>query len=238
VTITPTPDQFTVDITGNHWLAGVNPVTLSLGATATTTTLTSGELRSAQSTINLHDLTARFQQHLALLDRDELWRDLVAFKRLRRWWNVRFDQAAIDAALTSSRYRMVGLPAALTITGAADVERLNRLAATLLRRLFEEVDYDLLLRRQDAPDGTETALLGALLRDYLKPDAAGLFGGNVRKRRRIELLDYARKGRLGLGAEKAADMAGHPAPCEELWKRKQPFTVRQFFSGDRNSTLS
>ena len=50
---------------------------------------------------------------------------------------TRFDRAAIDAALTSSRYRIIGLPAALAITGEADVQRLNRLAATLLRHLFE-----------------------------------------------------------------------------------------------------
>lgn len=136
VAITPTPDQFTVGITGAGWLAGINRVTLSLGATATTTTLTGTGLRHAQSAVD-SDLTARFQQQLFLLDRDGLWRDLVEFKRLRRWWNVRFDRAAIDAALSSSRYRIVGLPAALTITGEADVQRLNRLAATLLRHLFE-----------------------------------------------------------------------------------------------------
>ncbi len=62
--------------------------------------------------------------------------------------------------------------------------------------------------------------MGELLRDYLKPDAAGHFGGGVRNRRRGELLDYARKGLLGLGAEKAAAIAEHPTPCAELWRRK------------------
>ena len=84
-----------------------------------------------------------------------------------------------------------------------------------------EVDYDLRLRREAAPNGTETAFLGALLRDYLKPDTVGVFGSSVRKRRRGELLNYARKGRLGLGAEKAADITDHPTPCEELWRRKR-----------------
>ncbi|MDG4554307.1 MAG: hypothetical protein P9E24_08670 [Candidatus Competibacter sp.] len=84
-----------------------------------------------------------------------------------------------------------------------------------------EVEYDLLLRREAAPNGTETAFLGALSRDYLKPDAAGVFGSGVKKRRRGELLDYAKNGLMGLEAEKAADIAGHPTPCAELWRRKR-----------------
>ena len=83
-----------------------------------------------------------------------------------------------------------------------------------------EADYDLLLRRAEGRWTTEADFVGELLRDYLKPDAAGDFGGGVRNRRRGELLDYARKGLLGLGAEKAAAIAEHPAPCAELWRRK------------------
>lgn len=83
-----------------------------------------------------------------------------------------------------------------------------------------EPDYDLLLRRAEGRWTTEAEFVGELLRDYLKPDAAGHFGDSVRNRRRGELLDYARQGLLGLGAEKASAIAAHPTPCAELWRRK------------------
>ena len=85
-----------------------------------------------------------------------------------------------------------------------------------------EADYDLLLRRAEGRWTTEAEFMGELLRDYLKPDAAGHFSGSVRSRRRAELLDYAHKGLLGLGAEKASAIAAHPTPCAELWRRKYP----------------
>jgi hypothetical protein len=34
-------------------------------------------------------------------------------------------------------------------------------------------------------------------------------------------MGYAKKGLLGLGAEKAATIRDHSTPCEELWKRVQ-----------------
>lgn len=85
---------------------------------------------------------------------------------------------------------------------------------------MNELDYDLLLRLTEK-SWNEAEFLDALMGDYLKPDAVGVFGGCVRKRRQRDLLDHARKGLLGLGAEKAASIAEHPTPCEELWKRKQ-----------------
>ena len=136
VAIAPPRQDFTVEASGDGWLAGIKEVPLSLGATVTTTTLSRAGVDHAQGVAG-HDITTGFRQRLPLLDRDWLWRELVEFKRLRGWWNFRFDRAAIEAALRSNRYRIVGLPAVLAVQEEADLHRLNRLAATLLRRLFE-----------------------------------------------------------------------------------------------------
>jgi hypothetical protein len=136
VAIAPPLQDFTVAAVGDGWLAGINAVTLALGVTVTTTTLSRAGVDRAQGLAG-NDITAGFRRGLPLLDRDWLWRELVEFKRLRRWWNFRFDRAAIEAALNSNRYRIVGLPAVLEVREDADLHRLNRLAATLLRRLFE-----------------------------------------------------------------------------------------------------
>ena len=34
-------------------------------------------------------------------------------------------------------------------------------------------------------------------------------------------IQYSKDGVFGVGAEKAKDLRDHPAPCEELWKRKE-----------------
>ena len=136
VTISPPPSDFTVEAIGDRWLTGINAVKLSLSATLTTTTLGRAGAAQVQGVAGC-DLTDLFRQRLPLLDRDGLWREMVEFKRLRRWWNFRFDRAAVEAALHSNRYQVFGLPAALEVRDDADLQRLNRLAATLLRRLFE-----------------------------------------------------------------------------------------------------
>ncbi|MFO1372124.1 MAG: hypothetical protein U1F42_06915 [Candidatus Competibacteraceae bacterium] len=109
---------------------------LSLTAAVTTATLTRTGVNAAHGVAG-SDITEDFKQRLHLLDWDELWREMVEFKRLRRWWNFAFDRAALEAALVSDRYQINGLPAVLDIRNAADLLRLNRLAATVLRRLFE-----------------------------------------------------------------------------------------------------
>lgn len=84
----------------------------------------------------------------------------------------------------------------------------------------DEVSFDLALRL-DESEQSETDFVGSLLEDYLKPDGAGKLGGCVQRRRRSYLLDYAKEGVLGLGAEKASSVRDNPNPCEELWKRKR-----------------
>lgn len=86
--------------------------------------------------------------------------------------------------------------------------------------LGDEVSYDLALRL-DESEQSETEFVGALLADYLKPDSTGQLGACVQRNRRSHLLDYAKEGILGLGAEKAVLIRDNPTPCAELWNRKQ-----------------
>jgi len=84
-----------------------------------------------------------------------------------------------------------------------------------------ELDYDLALRVVEFLDQTDCEFAGVLVREYLKPDASGRIGTWVQEKRRGELNKYSKDGFWGVGAEKAKDIREHPAPCEELWKRKQ-----------------
>lgn len=82
-----------------------------------------------------------------------------------------------------------------------------------------EVEHDLALRRGEHTS-TETAWVADLIRDYLQPDGQGEHGSWPRRNRRLQLMEYAARGKWGFGAEKVSDIMDHPKPCEELWKRK------------------
>ena len=84
----------------------------------------------------------------------------------------------------------------------------------------DELDHDLALRH-DENTQTESEFVAALMRDYLKPDAMGQHGTWAGKNRHRQLMDYAAEGKWGFGGERVSAIRDHPAPCEELWKRKQ-----------------
>ena len=71
------------------------------------------------------------------MDRDALFCELIDWRRSQRWWNLSFDQAAIDAALSSGKFTVMGLDGMLQVQQAADLQRLQRLAFTLVRRMLE-----------------------------------------------------------------------------------------------------
>lgn len=79
-----------------------------------------------------------------------------------------------------------------------------------------ELEHDLALR-YDEHSQTESEFVASLIRDYLKQDDKGQHGSWAIKNRKRQLMDYAAEGEWGFGAEKVSDI---PAPCEELWKRK------------------
>ncbi|GAB2898565.1 hypothetical protein GCM10027046_30570 [Uliginosibacterium flavum] len=84
----------------------------------------------------------------------------------------------------------------------------------------DELGHDLALRHAEHGQ-SESGFVDALLEDYLKPDVHGQYGKLASEKRRAKLMNYAKEGTLGFGAEKIADIRDHPKPCEELWKRMQ-----------------
>lgn len=82
-----------------------------------------------------------------------------------------------------------------------------------------EADHDLALRFDDSHQ-SESAFVAALLEDYLVPDAASQHGTWCRQNRLGQLMDFAKKGKWGFGAETVTDLLNNPAPCETLWQRK------------------
>lgn len=132
----PDKHDFAVAALGSEWLQGLKTVQLSLTAAVATAQLRDGQIASAQGTLGT-DITPEFRRWLGLLDVDALYLELLVWKRGQGWWNFAFDRAAIAAALASDKYRLLGLPGLVTVTSLADLERLQRLAATLVRRLFE-----------------------------------------------------------------------------------------------------
>ncbi|TNF52325.1 MAG: hypothetical protein EP309_09390 [Gammaproteobacteria bacterium] len=132
----PDKRDFAVAALGEDWLRGLKRVQLSLSATVASAQLQEGQITSAQGSLGT-DLTAEFRRWIGLLDEDALYLELLAWKRTQGWWNFAFDRAAIAAALASDRYQILGLPGLMTVSSLADLERLQRLATILVRRLFE-----------------------------------------------------------------------------------------------------
>jgi len=132
----PDKQDFAVTALGEDWLRGLKRVQLSLGATLATAQIHEGQITSTQGSLSI-DLTPEFRRWLGLLDEDALYLELLAWKRTQGWWNFAFDRGAIGTALASDRYQILGLPGLMALSSLADLERLQRLAATLVRRLFE-----------------------------------------------------------------------------------------------------
>jgi hypothetical protein len=132
----PARQDFAVAAQGSDWLSGLKTVGLSLTASINTSQLREGQVTTAQGVISM-DITSDFKRWIGLLDRDALYLELLEWRRAQGWWNFAFDRAAIDAALASNQYQILGLPGMLAVGELADLERLQRLATTLVRRLFE-----------------------------------------------------------------------------------------------------
>lgn len=134
--IAPDARDFQVSAIGSGWLTGINKATVSLTASIATSRLRDGTVAVLQGTVG-KDITADFRRWAVLLDRDRVYRDLVDWKRAKRWWNFAFDRPAIDGALASDKYEILGLAGMLDVRDAADLVRLHRLAVSVVRQLFE-----------------------------------------------------------------------------------------------------
>jgi hypothetical protein len=134
--IAPEKSEFIVEAKGALWLSRLTRVKLSLAASVTTAGLTRGGVAVSKGVAG-EDITTLFRQQLAVIDLDTVHLEMLEMKRTLRWWNFAFDRGAIHAALESNRYEIFGLPSALRITGDADLARLQRMASSIVRRLFE-----------------------------------------------------------------------------------------------------
>jgi hypothetical protein len=134
--ITPETRDFQVSILGAGWLAGVKKVTVSLTASVATSRIRDGHVTAAQGRVG-EDISAEFKRWSALVDRDALYREMMEWKRTQRWWNSSFDRQAVAEALASGKFEILGMPGMLAVRNGADLARLNRLAFTVVRRLFE-----------------------------------------------------------------------------------------------------
>lgn len=129
------PDEFTVELRG-EWYKSVNGGTLSLSASVATARLTDNGMAVAAGAMG-ESLTDKFRQWVPLLDHDALYVQMVEWRRERQWWNLRFDRDSVRQALMNGRYVIEGLPAVMVVRDAEDLARLNRVAATVVRRIFE-----------------------------------------------------------------------------------------------------
>ncbi|GAB2898559.1 DEAD/DEAH box helicase family protein [Uliginosibacterium flavum] len=134
--IAPDKADFQTLVTGSQWLSSVKKTTVSLAASIATSGMQDGAV-SARQGVAGQDITADFQKALGLIDRDAVYREMVEWKRSKQLWNFAFDMGAIDAALNSSKFEILGLPGMWRVREPADIARINRLAVTIVRRLFE-----------------------------------------------------------------------------------------------------
>jgi len=134
--VNPEKSDFQVHLKGKGWLRGLNTVKLSLAASVATAGLSDKGLQGEKGILG-EDLTEHFKTLLPLVDVFSLHREMTQLKQQMGLWNFRFEASAIEAALHSHKYEIFGLPTALQITRDADLLRLQRTAASLVRRLFE-----------------------------------------------------------------------------------------------------
>ena len=135
--ITPQPQA--VEAVGEHWLANLKgrPTTISLSATVASATLANAQVTALAGYVG-QPLAKDFKKRVDWLDMDALYCDLVEWRRAKRWWQLRFDMAAIKHALENGLYEIVGPPEILQIKTQSDLTRLNRIAASVLRGMFEK----------------------------------------------------------------------------------------------------
>lgn len=132
--IAPKPEDFHAEALGEAWLRAVGqPVRASLGMNVTRTRLQRESIDSNAQRV-AQDITGQFKRWLPWLDYAAIHAELVERRRMAAHWNLRFDHAAIRAALASDKYTIEGMPEALA--GVAARDRAQRLAVGIVDQLF------------------------------------------------------------------------------------------------------
>lgn len=129
----PEPGDFHADAIGEGWLRATSRVRVSVGINLVSTRLQLAELQT-EAERAAQDITQEFKAWRPWLDMEALHRALVERRSLAGRWNLRFDRAAIDAALASDKYVVEGV--AGTLTGTAARDKAQRLAVSVVDQLL------------------------------------------------------------------------------------------------------
>ncbi|PJK00573.1 hypothetical protein CO641_00880 [Lysobacteraceae bacterium NML91-0213] len=132
----PEPGDFHADAIGDSWLRATSRVRVSVGVNLVSTRLQLAELQT-EAERAAQDITQEFRAWRPWLDMEALHRALVERRSLAGRWNLRFDRAAIDAALASDKYVVEGV--AGTLTGTAARDKAQRLAVSVVDQLLAKL---------------------------------------------------------------------------------------------------
>lgn len=132
--VQPAARDFRAEAIGDAWLKAISqPARMTLGMNVTSTRLRHNAIGTATQRV-AQDITAKFKGWLPWLDYASIHAELVSRRQQTQRWNLRFDHAAIRAALASSKYAIEGMPEALS--GATARDRAQRLAIGIVDQLF------------------------------------------------------------------------------------------------------
>ena len=130
----PDRKDFLAEALGDGWLRAItSKARVSVGVNLVATRLKPFDVQ-ADAGRTTDDITAEFKAWLAWLDFDALNAAMVERRRLSGRWNLRFDMAAIRAALDSDKYTVEGVPG--TLAGVAARDKSQRLAGAIVDQMF------------------------------------------------------------------------------------------------------
>lgn len=132
----PERGSFHAEALGDGWLRATSRVRVSVGINLVSTRLQLAELQTEVGRA-AQDITHEFKAWLPWLDMEALYRALVERRSLAGRWNLRFDRAAINAALDSDKYVVEGVVG--TLTGTAARDKAQRLAVSVVDQLLAKL---------------------------------------------------------------------------------------------------
>jgi len=130
-------------------------IVLRIGAESTFITLDlmpkvtvySGEIRS-ENGVNIQTATASTEgvrlpgNIIGILDWNYIMKELYEFKILRNYWNLIFSKEYFRDYLLSNKYKILINQEDLYIKSQSDIERVNNIAVSLLKKLVEKIYKD------------------------------------------------------------------------------------------------
>lgn len=133
----PERTDFRAEAIGNDWLRAITSrVRLSVGVSLVSTRLQLAGLQGDAGRAT-DDITAEFKAWRPWLDMEALHRALVERRGVSGRWNLRFDRAALHAALDSDKYVVEGV--AGTLSGVASRDKAQRLAVSVVDQLLAKL---------------------------------------------------------------------------------------------------